>query len=419
MPRYLLAPFGSAGDVNPFLWLGKLLQARGHEVTVVTMPFFREFAGKAGLEFVAIGEERDYAHLLAHPALWKPWFGTALVFRTAMRAMRRYYDALSKLASGPDTVIAAPLTLFAGRALREKYRVPLVTVHLQPAAMISTCDNTILFPGMDWFWRLPPRLKSSILSLPNPAQWYISRTVRRFYSEAGIHNSRRVFPGFPHWFHSPDANLLLFPEWFAPRQPDWPKNAVAAGFPLADMKEHFSLPPDLAAFLEEGEKPVLLSPGTGNIQARKFFEIGLAACKRIGRRALLGTTHPEQLPPLPSFARAFQYLPFSQILPRAGAIVHHGGIGTLSQGFAAGVPQLIMSMAHDQPDNARRARLLGVAEELRPRQFTVDNVASALERLLKNPDVDLACRTVAEKLKDPLVAERAVQVMEDVAVERV
>ena len=41
--------------------------------------------------------------------------------------------------------------------------------------------------------------------------------------------------------------------------------------------------------------------------------------------------------------------PFRWLVPRSAALVHHGGIGTLSQGLAGGVPQVVMPMGFDQP----------------------------------------------------------------------
>ena len=73
-----------------------------------------------------------------------------------------------------------------------------------------------------------------------------------------------------------------------------------------------------------------------------------------GRRGLLLSRHREHIPrTLPSDVRHVEYAPFSELLPRCAALVHHGGIGTSAQALAAGVPQLIMPMGHDQPDNSR------------------------------------------------------------------
>jgi UDP:flavonoid glycosyltransferase YjiC (YdhE family) len=75
------------------------------------------------------------------------------------------------------------------------------------------------------------------------------------------------------------------------------------------------------------------------------------------------------------------------VLPRSAALVHHGGIGTLAQGFAAGIPHLIMPMAFDQPDNALRATRHGVARWLAPKQFTAERVTHALGELLGSETV--------------------------------
>ena len=81
----------------------------------------------------------------------------------------------------------------------------------------------------------------------------------------------------------------------------------------------------------------------------------------------------------------FPFVPLSRILPRCAALVSHGGIGTIAQGLAAGIPQLIMPMAHDQPDNAARLRRLGIGLALKPKHYRATAVANALTRLLNDP----------------------------------
>jgi rhamnosyltransferase subunit B len=88
---------------------------------------------------------------------------------------------------------------------------------------------------------------------------------------------------------------------------------------------------------------------------------------------------------------ADNYAPFATLLPRCSALIHHGGIGTLAQGLAAGLPQLVMPMAFDQHDNLRRLRELGVGDGLAPRQFSVARVSRMLQHLLQDPDVAASC----------------------------
>ena len=413
MAHFLLTPFGSAGDVNPFLWMGRLLRERGHDVEIITAPMFSEFAEKAGLPFTSFGDAEELEGILHHPDLWKPFRGTALVFEYSAKCLRPAYEAIASRIRGRDTVLVSPFHQFASRLAREKFRLPLVAVHVQPACFFSEHDSPLLLPGTEWFNKLPRWMKRLAYSLPSPIAIKLTPTLRRLCLELGIAPPHRIIPD---WMHSPDANLALFPEWFAKPQPDWPPGVVTAGFPLEDMKGRFTIPAELSAWVEQGEKPVLLSPGSGNAQARDFFREGIAACAQVGRRALLGTRYPEQLPSsLPHHARHFDYLPFSELLPHVGAFVHHGGIGTLSQGLAAGVPQLVMPMGHDQPDNAMRLQRLGVGDQLPPSKFTAQRVADTLRTLLQSPAVADACALASARCREAKPAAAAVSLLESVA----
>ncbi len=413
MARFLLTPFGSAGDVNPFLWLGRHLLDRGHEVEMITAPMFQDFAEKSGIAFSSIGDAAEFDAILHHPDLWKPYHGTAIVFEYSAKFLRRTYDLIAARMHGSGAVLVSPFHQFASRLAREKFSATLVGVHLQPACFLSMYDTPLLIPGTGWLNKLPRWFKRLIFSLPNPAVSRLAPTLRRVCADLGVTPPRRVIPD---WIHSPDLNLALFPEWFAPPQPDWPPHTHTIGFPLEDMKGRIAIPTELEAWLSEGDKPVLFSPGSGNTQARDFFREGIKACQRLGLRVLLGTRYPEQLPsPLPACARHFDYLPFSALLPRVATLVHHGGIGTLSQALAAGVPQLVMPMGHDQPDNARRMTALGVGDALPPRRFTAQHVASSLRRLIASPDVAAACNTAARRCAEAHPSERAIALLEQAA----
>jgi UDP:flavonoid glycosyltransferase YjiC (YdhE family) len=106
------------------------------------------------------------------------------------------------------------------------------------------------------------------------------------------------------------------------------------------------------------------------------------------------------------------YAPFSELLPRCAALVHHGGVGTMSQAMAAGVPQLVQPMSHDQPDNAERIKRMGIGDWLSVRKFTAGNVAAKLRRLLNSPDVAARCAAVAKRFEDERPLERTADLIE-------
>jgi UDP:flavonoid glycosyltransferase YjiC (YdhE family) len=244
----------------------------------------------------------------------------------------------------------------------------------------------------------------------------LANETNAYRRELGLGPRKRLFH---EWVLSPDLSIGLFPDWYGQPQADWPPQVRCTGFPLYDESGRRPLQPELDRFLSAGGPPVVLTPGTAMKHARRFFASGLEACQRIGRRALLLTHFPEHVPsPLPSTAARFDYAPFSEVLPRAAAIVHHGGIGTAAQALLAGVPQLITPFSYDQPDNAARLRNLGVARTVFPRFFSAGRAAATLDELLRSPSVQAACATLASRMRSGSPLEDACGLIESVGVRR-
>ena len=403
-----MVPFGSAGDVLPFIWLGRLLRERGHRVTIITAAPFSDFVRATGLSFVGLGTEAEFDEILKNPEVWSAVRGPELILQLAGESTARQFEAIRQvLSDSGNALVIAPGTAFGARLAREKLGLPLVSVHLQPVCYISSYETPIMGPHLAWVSRMPRWLKRLLFRLPNPLDRRAGPGVRSACKAQGVAPPRELYFD---WFHSPDGDLALFPEWFSRPQPDWPPNVYQHGFPLEDLATEQPVPPALEAFLDRGATPVLFTAGSANRHGADFFQAAVDACAAGGRRGILATRYPEQLPPqLPPDVCAVTYVPFGRVLPRCAAIVHHGGIGTTSQGLAAGVPQVIMPMAHDQPDNADRLNRLGVGRSLPPRVFTAGNLRAALDELIDSPEVG---RNVSG-LKLRLQADRATERMLD------
>lgn len=179
-----------------------------------------------------------------------------------------------------------------------------------------------------------------------------------------------------------------------------------------------SFPGDLESFLNEGEAPIVFTPGSAITYARAFFQTAADACRMLGRRGILVTRFPDQLPDeLPATVRHVDYVPFSALLPRAAAIVHHGGIGTTAHALAAGIPQLVVPRIYDQPDNAGHIRRLGVGDRLGPLRFRGWPAARKLRHLLGSSEVAHRCRVVARKFQEARPLAYTCELIEQVAQE--
>jgi UDP:flavonoid glycosyltransferase YjiC (YdhE family) len=237
----------------------------------------------------------------------------------------------------------------------------------------------------------------------------IAPAINDFRAELGLKHVRRVFRD---WVHSPDRVIGLWPEWFAPRRADWPAQVKLSGFPLYDAAGHEPLPDELETFLDAGSAPVLFAPGSANAAAGDFFETSLRACETAGRRALIVSRYGSQMSGrLPDWARHFDYLPFSAVLPRCGAFVSHGGIGSVSQGFRASVPQIVRPLGFDQFENGWRAERLGVARVLPVKKYKEPAIAEALDALA-SPECADACRNVAARFGGRSALAEAAEIVE-------
>jgi UDP:flavonoid glycosyltransferase YjiC (YdhE family) len=267
-----------------------------------------------------------------------------------------------------------------------------VTLHLQPALLRSLEPPRTVGPRRlpDWLPRWAHRGLWWVADRLIDPQ--IDAAIGPLRRDLGLPPQRRYFRD---WVHSPDRVVGLFPDWFA-SAPDWPPQVRLTGFPLFDERTADRLPDDVQRFVDAGEPPVAVTFGSGMRQGAPYFAAAADALGRLGRRGLLLTPFREQVPDrLPAGVEHFAYVPFGLLLPHAAVLIHHGGIGTCAQGLAAGVPQVIMPLAHDQPDNADRLHRLGVSRTLPPSRFRGPALAAVLTDLLTSEGTAKACREVA------------------------
>lgn len=384
---------GSAGDVHPFLGLALALRERGHRITFVVVQYFEELIRRHGLEYVQVGTTEEFLASLNNPNLWNPRKALQHVYEAGIRpSMPLQLEALANHYVQGQSVVLSSCLGFGALLAREKLGLPLLTVDLQPAVLWSDIAPPRIPGGFGpaWVQRLLYRIGVRFIIDP-----VILPSLNAYRRDLGLAPVASV----PPWWHSPDGVVCLFPEWFCPPQADWPPGVVQTDFPLWDERADEPLANDVEAFLASGDKPIVFTPGSANLHAREFFRVAIDACRRLSRRGILLTRFAEQIPAnLPPTVRHFAYVPLSPLLPRCAALVHHGGIGTTSQAMAAGVPQLIMALAHDQFDNADRIKRLGIGDWLTPTWLTGRRVARMLGRLLSSDATRTACRTVAQRL---------------------
>lgn len=390
--HFVCSTFGSAGDVFPMLGLALELRNRDHDVTFATNQHFEDLARSYDLPFEPLGTEEAYRACIDSPDLWHPQRGFPHVFKFLSPVLKQQYAIHAQLAGSGNVVGITNCFGFGALLAQEKLRVPAITVHLQPAVMWSDLDPPSL-PGM-----FGPRwLKSLMFRIGE--KFFIDPVVLPFLNgwrkELDLPPVKRIC----RWWNSPFGVLCMFPDWYSKPQADWPQNFVQTDFPLWNHQTSDQLPDDVESFLKRGEPPVVFTPGSANLHGSQFFSSAIEACRVMKRRGIMLTTFREQLPAhLPDEILHCSYVPLDLLLKRSAAFVHHGGVGSASQAMLAGIPQVLMPLAHDQFDNAARIKALKLGNSISADRFTSSRIVPMLQELLGSSAVTNACREVARRL---------------------
>lgn len=390
--RIAILALGTRGDVQPYVALGRGLQAAGHQVRLFTHQDFEGLVRAHGLAFwpargsvQAVAESPEMRELLARGNF------IAITARTAQEAQRaalRWAEDGLAACQGVDLIIAGIGGLSVGLALAEKLALPLIHAYLVPFTPTAAFPGVLLPPSLA---RLGPFVSRASHRLTRQIMWQGFR--------AGDSAARRQVLGLapaPFWGPHASPHLRRSPVLYGfspsviPRPPDWDARVHVTGYWFLDAEADWSPPPELLAFLHDGPPPVYI--GFGSMSSRQPEEttgLVLRALERARQRAILlsgwgGLRRAD----LPDSVFMVDSIPHAWLFPRVAAVVHHGGAGTTAAGFRAGVPSVIIPFFGDQPFWGGRVAALGVGPPPIPRrQLTVERLAAALQRAVTSQDM--------------------------------
>jgi rhamnosyltransferase subunit B len=410
----LIVALGSDGDVHPFVRLATQLRARGHQVRIFAPAMYESLVAALAIPFVPIGTREQFDRVVANPDLWRPRRAFTVAANAAGQFIQPIFSAVVANHQPGRTVLVMSSLALGARVAQEELKIPAAMLHLSPAVFRSAIRPAFTPPLPVASW-LPSGFNRAVYAAVD--RWIIDPAMggplNVFRAARGMPPVRNIFR---QWIHSPDLTIGLFPSWFAPPAPDWPPNILLSGFPLYDEADITPMEDRLARFLDQGPPPVSFTPGSAMRHARDFFAAAVQICNKLGRRGLLLSRHAANVPPnLPDGIMHIQFAPFSRLLPRCAALVHHGGIGTSAQALAAGIPQLVMPMAHDQHDNARRLANLGVARVLPASRFSARPATARLADLLSSPEVARAAAAAKTRMLNDNPFEKTVLAIEALA----
>ncbi|WP_440899196.1 glycosyltransferase, partial [Actinosynnema sp.] len=236
-----------------------------------------------------------------------------------------------------------------------------------------------------------------------PLRWFQvgGAEVDRWRADLGLpkrrgrHDRSRTATGEPVPFVHGISPLVV------PPAPDWPANAHTSGFWRLPPAPDWSPPPSLADFLDRDPKPVFI--GFGSIVSRDPEDTARVireAVSRAGVRAVVRLEANIDADALGPDVLPAGEAPYDWLFPRVAAIVHGGGVGTVNDALASGVPQVPVPHTSEQEVWCRIAHRLGVATEpFRQRDLDVDRLATALRAATGDEGLARAARSVGERVR--------------------
>jgi rhamnosyltransferase subunit B len=402
--HYLLTTLGSLGDLHPYIAVGIGLRDRGHTVTIATSEIYRSRVEGEGLRFHPL--RPDLGEVIDNPEIVRnaihPRTGTEFVIRKMFLPwLEQSFEDTLEAARNADILIGHAIA-FATPTAAEYLQKPWISVALQPSIFLSAFDPPVISaaPFLKPIHALGPGLSRYIFRLIRHAVRGWGLPINNLRRRLSLHELRN--PVLDDMF-SPFGTQAWFSHVIAKPQPDWPARTTITGFPFYDKLEPGrQMPPQLADFLTAGPPPVVFTLGSSAVfDADAFYSESLKAAEALGCRAVLLVGRDSRNIPggaLPETVFVAEYAPYSELLPRASATVHQGGVGTTAQALRAGRPMIVVPHAHDQPDNANRAQQLGLARMIPRGKYRAQRVAAELKILLDEDRYRAAAARVAAEM---------------------
>lgn len=389
--RIILSSAGSRGDVYPLIYLGEILQRRGHEIIFVTTPDYAKECKKKGFQVENVGT--DFRELMDS---FKEHMGKPLKVMTEGleilgNELGHYFKGVMKVGEEADIIITSGIQ-FTAQAASEVLGIPYRYVVHMPILLPSGYHGPYFMP----FQNLPKFLNRFLWSIDNLISKYtVGIKVNKIRLSAGLAPRK----GIRDHVDQERMVIAVSPE-LGPIAPD--NSDIGLQLDYFFNPEEGELSEKMVEFLSKGDAPVYFGFGSmTDGKADRTLSVIFETVKILGIRAVISRgwakySH-EDLPEEIIFA---DEEPHGKLFPKMRAIVHHGGAGTTSNAARAGVPQITLPHVLDQYYWSNRIKKLGIGPGgIKKSKFTSKNLAIKLLETIENKEMVLKAKELGEKLK--------------------
>jgi UDP:flavonoid glycosyltransferase YjiC (YdhE family) len=400
--KFVLASYGSRGDVEPCAAVGCELLRRGHDVCMAVPPDMVGFVEAAGLSAVAYGLDLG-SWLDVHRDFWTRVFRNFWKIRDLIRLWREVWEpvarcweeigtALMAQADGADLLFTGMVFEEPAANVAEHYGIPLATLHYFPARVHGQL-----------FKILPSPLARSAMTAYEWLGWHMNKKVddtqRR---ELGL--AKATGPAPRRVTERGSLEIQAYDEvCFPGLAAEWTKwNGQRPFVGALTMELPTDADEEVLSWIAAGTPPVYFGFGSITVESPAgTLAMISAACAQLGERALVCAGWSDFSDAADSdHVKIVDTVNFAVAFPACRAVVHHGAAGTTAAGLRAGVPALILWTWPDQSLWGAQVKRLKVGTARRFSVTTQQSLVADLRTVLA-PEYAARAREIATRMTQP------------------
>ena len=414
--KIALITFGSRGDVQPYIALGKGLKRTGHDVRLITHDPYADAVQREGLSFFPCGSDLQAIVKTAQQTtgtqktpdpIWQ--------IRRSLQLMEPYFlemiERSWKASQGMDVLVFNVLGALVGIPFAHKLGITAYAAYAQPLV------PTRVFPGF-----IAPPLPSLLAPL-RPSYNLLTGSLTHFFTgtlyELPTYKALRQVIG-----KTPRASTLMrqhplpilhgYSPSFLPRPKDWPSNCHVTGYWFLDYEQDWQPSVELRNFLQAGPPPISIGFGSMNSEhPEQMTELALHALQQTGQRGILlsgwGGIKPEDVPDNVFVLNA---APHDWLFPQMAAVVHHGGAGTTGASLRAGIPTIVVPFIADQYFWGRQVYAQGVGPRpLAQKHLTADILAKTITQAVTDKEMHKRAALLGTRIREEDGVGKAVELI--------
>jgi UDP:flavonoid glycosyltransferase YjiC (YdhE family) len=381
--RFVLAAYGTRGDVEPSVVVGRELVRRGHDVRIAVPPDQVGFAESAGLATIVYGpDSQQVLDKELGTNLFKDFprniWRIRDLWRENWELSTQCWSEMSKTlmseADGADLLFTGLVFEDGAANVAEYYGIPLATLHYFPirpnGQLLPYLPAPLSRSLMKVFWRLTLGLLGGFeksqrreLGLPKATGPAPRRVTERGALEIQAYDEV-CFPG-------------LAAEWSK-----WGDQRPFVGTLTMELPTEADA--EVASWIAAGTPPICFAFGSMEIDsAADTIAMISAACAQLGERALIcaGLNNFSDIP-YAEHIKVVGTMNYATIFPVCQAVVHHGGAGTTAAGLRAGVPTLVLWATPDRQMRGAFVKRLKVGTMRRFSSTNRESLVADLRQIL-------------------------------------